>query len=195
MFYYLKGEITHKDSGFTVIDVGGVGYKCSVSLNTLSKLGIGAKTTLYTHMYVREDLQELYGFSDTEELNCFKMLIGISGVGPKAALSVLSAITPQQLALSVATGDEKPLLTAQGIGKKLAMRIILELKDKISSEQSVSAGVSYVPISDSAGEASAALAVLGYSRDEISAALKGVDTANLTVEEIVRSALKGLMKP
>ena len=191
MFYYLKGEI-----------IARLRLRSSTSeasayqrlLNTLSKLGIGAKTTLYTHMYVREDYRSFTAFRTPRSLTALKCSSDIRR-GAESRAFCASAITPQQLALSVATGDEKPLLTAQGIGKKLAMRIILELKDKISSEQSVSAGVSYVPISDSAGEASAALAVLGYSRDEISAALKGVDTANLTVEEIVRSALKGLMKP
>lgn len=198
MFYYLKGTIAHIETGLAVIDVGGVGYACHTSLNSLARLEVGKNSTLYTYMHVREDIMDLYGFAEQEELSCFKMLIGISGVGPKAALAILSATTPSQLALAIVTGDDKILLAASGVGKKLASRIILELKDKIAKEQVELAGEGSVsmPIvtSDASGEAAAALAVLGYSKSEVDSVLRVMDTADMSVEEIIKKALAGLMR-
>ncbi len=197
MFYYLKGELAHIENGIAVIDVGGVGYACHTSLTSLSKVNAHDKVTFYTYLHVREDIMDLYGFADNEELNCFKMLIGVSGVGPKAALSILSVVTPTQLALAVASEDEKPLLAASGVGKKMAQRVLLELRDKVAKEQLAVSGGAKVEIqiaNDAEGEAVAALAVLGYSRGEIDSVLKTIDTAGLTVEEIVKKALFGLMR-
>ena len=131
MFYYVNGVVAEAGPNLAVIDCGGVGYACATTNYTLSQLKKGERAKLYTHLHVREDIFELYGFSSQAELNSFRMLIGVSGVGPKAALSVLSATTPQNLALSIVTGDEKALTAAPGIGKKIAQRIILELKDKL----------------------------------------------------------------
>ena len=198
MFYYVKGTLAHVEPGLAVIDVGGVGYACHTSLTSLASVEIGAQVTFYTYLHVREDVMDLYGFSDPEELSCFKLLIGISGVGPRAALAILSVVTPAQLTLAVVSEDTKPLLAASGVGKKLAQRILLELKDKIAKEQIEIAGGTQqaVPVlaNDAASEAIAALAVLGYSRSEIDAALRGIDVAGCTVEEIVKKALFGLMR-
>lgn len=196
MFYHIKGTITHIEPGFTVIDAGGIGFKCNASINTLSELTVGNTVTILTYMHIREDIMDLYGFLNPEELNCFKLLLNISGVGPKAALSVLSTVTPQKLAIAVGAADEKPLMAASGIGKKLAQRIILELKDKISGDQAVSSGTAPGnAIGESMDEAASALAALGYTRSEIYSALNGIDPAGLTAEKIVKKALIGLMKP
>lgn len=201
MFYYLNGLVTHTEQNLAVIDVNGAGYACRTSLYTLANLTQGKPAKLYTYLHVREDIFELYGFCEQEELNCFKMLLGISGVGPKAAISILSAVSPSQLALSIVTGDEKPLTAAVGVGKKMAQRIILELKDKMAKDQinlsGNGAGMSTAQIviaNDAVSEAVAALAVLGYSQGEIDAALKGVDVSSLTVEQIIKKALTGLMR-
>ena len=197
MFYYLNGTVAEIAAGLAVIDCGGVGYACATTNYTLSQLKKGERARLYTYLHVREDIFELYGFASQQELNSFKMLIGVSGVGPKAALAILSATTPQNLALSIVTEDEKALTAAQGIGKKIAQRIILELKDKLAKEQSSfdARGGTVTPIQSGGKvqEAASALAVLGYSSQEISAALKGVDTA-LPVEEIIRQTLKKMVK-
>lgn len=199
MFYYLKGTVGHLAPNLAVIDCGGVGYACRTTSYTLSTLQTGESAKLYTHLNVREDAMELYGFASENERNCFQMLIGVSGVGPKAALSILSATTPEGLATSIITGNEKALMVAQGIGKKIAQRIILELKDKLSkgqlpAEESYGGtGVTVIP-QDKTSEASAALAVLGYNPAEIAAALKGLDLEKLTLEEIVRQALRKMVK-
>ena len=198
MFYYLKGTLAAIEQGLAVIDVGGVGYACHTSLTTLSKVTSGSQVTFYTYLHVREDVMDLYGFCDQEELSCFKMLIGISGVGPKAALAILSVVSPSQLTLAVVSGDEKPLLAASGVGKKMAQRVILELKDKIAKEQIAIAneGSISIPVmaNDATGEAAAALAVLGYSKAEIDSVLRDIDTAGMEVEAIVKKALFGLMR-
>ncbi len=197
MFYYLKGELSHIETGIAVIDVGGVGYACHTSLTTLSKVNLGDKVTFYTYLHVREDIMDLYGFADKEELNCFKMLIGVSGVGPKAALAILSVVTPTQLAVAVASEDEKPLLAASGVGKKMAQRVLLELRDKVAKEQLAVSGGAKIDIplaNDATGEAIAALAVLGYTRSEIDSVLRTIDVSGLQVEEIVKKALFGLMR-
>ena len=180
MFYYVNGTVAETGPNLAVIDCGGGGYARATTNYTLSQLKKGERAKLYTYLNVREDAMELFGFASQSELRSFKMLIGVSGVGPKAALSILSSTTPQQLAMAVITGDEKALIAAPGIGKKIAQRIILELKDKLAKEQGsfdAGSGVSVpLPVQNSkSGEAAAALAVLGYGRQEIAAALKGID--------------------
>ena len=198
MLYYVNGPVAEIESGLAVIDCGGVGYACATTNYTISQLKKGERAKLYTYLNVREDAVELFGFASQSELRSFKMLIGVSGVGPKAALSILSATTPQQLAMAVVMGDEKTLTAAPGIGKKIAQRIILELKDKLAREQdSFEAGSAPAPMplsSSKSGEAAAALAVLGYGSQEIAAALKGIDMAALPLEEIIRQALKKMVK-
>lgn len=198
MLYYVNGPVAEIESGLAVIDCGGVGYACATTNYTLSQLKKGERAKLYTYLNVREDAVELFGFASQSELRSFKMLIGVSGVGPKAALSILSATTPQQLAMAVVMGDEKTLTAAPGVGKKIAQRIILELKDKLAREQdSFEAGSAPAPMplsSSKSGEAAAALAVLGYGSQEIAAALKGIDMAALPLEEIIRQALKKMVK-
>lgn len=199
MFYYVNGPVAELEAGLAVIDCGGVGYTCATTNYTLSQLKKGERAKLYTYLNVREDAVELFGFASQSELRSFKMLIGVSGVGPKAALSILSSTTPQQLAMAVVMGDEKALTAAPGIGKKIAQRIILELKDKLAREQGSfdagSGGPVLVPAQDNkAGEAAAALAVLGYGSQEIAAALKGIDMASLPLEEIIRQSLKKMVK-
>ncbi len=199
MFYYLSGTVGHVEPYLAVIDCGGVGYACRTTTYTLSGLKKGEKAKLFTYLNVREDAMELYGFSTQEELNLFQLLISVSGVGPKAALSILSASAPANLALSIITGDEKALTCAPGIGKKIAQRVILELKDKLAKGQTYSAGgdtagaaVTIIP-ENKLSEASAALAVLGYSQGEINVALKGVDMEQ-PLEEIIRQSLKKMVK-
>lgn len=200
MFYYLNGTVSHIAPYLAVIDCGGVGYACRTTSHTIAALTRGKSAKLYTHLYVREEIFELYGFISEEELSCFQMLIGVSGVGPKAALAILSSNTPEALALAIVSGNEKALTSAPGIGKKIAQRIILELKDKLAKGQltgsggeTFAGGITAIP-ENKTSEASAALAVLGYSQGEISLALKGVDMENLSLEEIIRQALKKMMK-
>jgi len=200
MFYYVSGTVAHMGPYLAVIDCGGVGYACRTTNTTQSQLRVGEKGKLYTYLNVREDAMELYGFATQEELNLFQLLLSVSGVGPKAALSILSASTPANLALSIITGDEKALTCAPGIGKKIAQRVILELKDKLAKGQTIAAGESYggtgvtVIPENKLSEATAALAVLGYSQGEIGAALKGIDMDSLTLEQIIKEALKKMMK-
>lgn len=200
MFYYVSGTVAHVEPYLAVIDCGGVGYACRTTNQSLSRLTAGEKGKLFTHLYVREEIFELYGFATEDELNCFRLLIGVSGVGPKAALSILSATTPEGLAMSIITGDEKALTVAQGIGKKIAQRIILELKDKLAKGQIAAKGESYggtgvtVIPQNKSSEAAAALAVLGYSQSEVSLALQGVDVEALSLEDIVKQALKKMVK-
>lgn len=193
MYYYVKGTVAEIGPNLAVIDCGGVGYACATTNYTLAQLKRGEQAKLYTYLHVREEIFDLYGFSTQTELSSFKMLLGVSGVGPKAALAILSSGTPDQLALSIVTGDEKSLTGVPGIGKKIAQRIILELKDKLAKEQTGfdarMGPLSPIPAGGKTQEAASALAVLGYSSQEISAALKGVDAA-LPVEEMIRIALK-----
>lgn len=202
MFYYLDGTVTHIGSYLAVIDCGGVGYACKTTHYTLGSLTVGKRGKLYTYLNVREDTFELYGFASESERGCFEMLIGVSGVGPKAALSILSSNSPENLAMSIITENEKALTVAPGIGKKIAQRIILELKDKLTKGQLPLSGieeghgtfVSTVIPENKMSEASAALAVLGYGQGEISAALKGIDVDNISLEEIIKLALRAMMK-
>ena len=197
MFYYIDGVVTVLDTNLAVLDCGGVGYACHTTGYTLSQLQIGKKHKLFTYCHVKEDAFDIFGFSTKEEQNCFNRLIGVSGVGPKVALAILSAITPSQFTLAVMTGDEKTLTMAQGVGKKMAQRIILELKDKLSGElpSYEAGGAAVIPSTNGnkTTEASAALASLGYSQAEISSALKGIDVEHMSLEDIVRSALRAMV--
>lgn len=198
MIYSVNGTVDLIEPNLAVIDCGGVGYTCRTTANTLSQLKIGEKAKLLTYLSVREDAVELFGFYDAAELNCFRMLISVSGVGPKAALSILSGMTPQAFALCVVSGDGKTLTNAPGIGRKTAERIVLELKDKVS-KQDVAAGVkgSAVPIvaapSNTYAEAVSALMVLGYSNGEAASALSGLDPSAPS-DELIRAGLKKLAK-
>ncbi len=201
MFYYLDGTVAELLPYLAVIDCGGVGYACKTTNNTLSALKKGQRGRLYTYLNVGEDLFDLYGFATQNELNSFKLLIGVSGVGPKAALAILSSGTPESLAMAIVTGDEKSLTAAPGVGKKIAQRIILELKDKMARESGGSLDFSGgkgapapVMFASKATEAAQALAVLGYSSQEVSMALKGVDVESLPLEEIIRQSLKKMVK-
>lgn len=201
MFYYLDGTVAELLPYLAVIDCGGVGYACKTTNNTLSGLKKGQRGKLYTYLNVGEGVFDLYGFATQRELNSFKLLIGVSGVGPKAALAILSAGTPEALALAIVTGDEKALTAAPGVGKKIAQRIILELKDKMAKESageldfSRGTGAAAIPaFTSKAAEAAQALAVLGYSSQEVGMALKGVDVENLPLEEIIRQSLKKMVK-
>ena len=201
MFYYLEGTVAEILSYLAVIDCGGVGYACKTTNHTLATLKKGQKGKLYTYLHVGEGIFDLYGFATQNELNSFKLLLGVSGVGPKAALAILSVGTPETLAMAIVTGDEKALTAAPGIGKKIAQRIILELKDKMAKETSSGldfSGGKGVPapavFSNKATEAAQALAVLGYSSQEVQTALKGVDIENLSLEEIIRQSLKKMVK-
>lgn len=202
MFYYLSGTVAHIAPYLAVIDCGGVGYACKTTNFTLGSLRKGEQAKLFTHLSVKEDGVDLYGFATEEEKNLFLLLTSVSGVGPKAALSILSTSAPSNLALSIITGDTKALVAAPGVGKKIAQRIVLELKDKLAKAQDElfqSAGAAPVNLNtvipeDKLAEAGAALQVLGYSQSEISTALKGLDIASLTLEETVKQALKRLAK-
>lgn len=200
MFYYIEGKVAHMEQGLAVIDCGGVGYACHTSQNTLSALKSGARARLYTHLYVREDIVDLFGFADQEELSCFKLLIGVSGVGPKAAVTILSVASPSRLSLAIITGDEKLLMQAPGIGKKIAQRIVLELRDKLSRGQLAGTGaaaqLAAAPAKGDAvnhtQEAVAALMVLGYSQAEALHAMEGLQLEGAEAEEIIRQCLKKL---
>lgn len=202
MFYYLEGTVAELLPYLAVIDCGGVGYACKTTNNTLSHLKKGQKGKVYTYLNVGEGVFDLYGFATQSELNTFRMLLGVSGVGPKAALAILSSGTPDALAMAIITGDEKALTAAPGVGKKIAQRIILELKDKLAKESAATgldfssgtAAVNNISFTNKATEAAQALAVLGYSSAEVSMALKGVDVENLPLEEIIRQSLKKMVK-
>ena len=195
MIYYLSGPVTLLEPGLCVIECGGVGYGCRVTAYTAGQLKLNQPAKLYITEAIREDAYDLYGFSSREEQRCYEMLTTVNGVGPKAAMAILSA-GPQNFTLAVMTGDEKLLTAAQGVGKKLAQRIILELKDKLggsSVEIDFSGGVSVAPQTGSnAALATAALQELGYSAAEISAALKGADP-NASTEDLVRYALRAMV--
>lgn len=199
MFYYLDGNVSIIDKGLAVIDIGGVGYCCFTTLNTLSRLEVGKRVRLYTYCNIREDAFDIYGFFDLGEKRCFEMLLSVSGVGPKAAISILSFSTPEALAMAIVSDNEKALTVAPGIGKRIAQRIILELKDKVKkgSGSLPQPKGNVMPISMSGqkvADSTAALSVLGYSPAEITAALRTIDIESLTVEEIIRQVLKGSVK-
>ncbi len=198
MIYYVSGPVTVLEPGLAVVDCGGVGYGCRITAYTASQLKLNQNARLYVTESIREDAFDLYGFISREEQRCYELLTSVNGVGPKAAMAILSAGGPQNFTLAVMTGDEKMLTAAQGVGKKIAQRIILELKDKIGGgnmELDFSGGVSAAPMPQNAGNAAlanAALQELGYSPAEIAAALKGVDP-KATTEEMVRYALRAMV--
>ena len=202
MFYYVSGTVAEMEAGLAVIDCGGVGFACYTTNYSLAHMKKGSQAKLFTYLNVKEDGMDLYGFTSQAELRSFKLLLGVNGVGPKAALSILSSTTPDQLAMCVVMGDEKTLTAAPGIGKKIAQRIILELKDKLSKDQEIGAfvpdgsGAAAMPAGKSGKlkEAAAALAVLGYGAQEVNAALKNVDVEHLSLEDIIRQALKQMIR-
>lgn len=196
MIYSVSGKLIHTDMELAVVECGGVGYACRTSLATLQKIAGREEVTLLTHLSVREDGVDLFGFADAEELRSFKLLISVSGVGPKAAISILSAMSPQQFALAVATGDAKSFTQVKGIGKKTAERLCLELKDKVAGETISVRGQKAVAVpagGGSVGEAITALEVLGYSAAEAAGAVSKLDPS-LSVEELIKGALKGLAR-
>ena len=197
MLYYVSGPVTILEPGMAVIDCAGVGYGCRITAYTAGQLKLNQNARLYITESIREDAFDLYGFISREEQRCFELLTSVNGVGPKAAMAILSAGGPQNFTLAVMTGDEKMLTAAQGIGKKIAQRIILELKDKLggsSMELDFSTGPAAAPVQtgNNAALAHAALQELGYSAAEINAALKGVDPKS-TTEEMVRYALRQMV--
>lgn len=195
MFYSLTGKLAHTEPGMAVLDVGGVAFKCFTSMTTLRGLSrLGETATLYTHLNVREDALDLFGFLTQGELNCFKLLTGISGVGPKVGIAILSELTPEDVALAAAAGDSKRFTKASGVGPKLAQRIVLELKDKVKSlsasglsMEDVQAGGASA--SGNAAQAVEALVTLGYSPSDAAAAVGRLDS-QLPPEELIRLALK-----
>lgn len=206
MFYYINGKLAALEPTFAVIDAGGVGYKMTITQNTYSAIpphrSVNEAPTvkLYSYMAVREDGIELFGFISYEELSAFKLLITVSGVGPKAAISILSQLSPTKLAIAVCTDDKKAISQANGIGPKTAARIILELKDKLKGsvldDDTDGDSDTFVPqnAGNKLGDAQDALAVLGYSKSEAMSALKGIDTSSLELDEIIKLALKKLMR-
>ena len=206
MFYYISGVLAYANPTTAVIDAGGVGYKLTISENTYNSLPPRhtvdkTEAKLYTYMAVREDGIELFGFANEAELSSFKMLLSVSGVGPKAAISILSLLTPEKFALAVCTEDRKTIAKANGIGPKTAARVILELKDKLVKTTDLgaaaNASIESVSVPTNAGklaEAQDALLVLGYSRSEALNVLKNIDTQTLELEDIIKKALKLLMK-
>lgn len=210
MFHFISGPLSLLRPGFAVINAGGVGFKLTVSDRTYDALSpaspTGAEVKLYTHLAVREDDLELFGFFDEAELDTFKLLTTVSGVGPKAAMAILSCFTPEKFALAVCTEDRKAIAKANGIGPKTAARIILELRDKMMAESTLPAmggGMEIAAVASAGGastangkmsEAQEALLVLGYSRSEVLGVLHTIDTSAMEVEDIIRAALKKLMR-
>lgn len=200
MFYSITGRVVHRDTQSVALETGGVAFQCSTTLSTLKTIGEkGSTATLYTYLNVREDALDLFGFATEQELECFKLLISVSGVGPKAALAILSELTPDKLALCLATGDSKSITRAQGVGPKLAQRVVLELKDKLAkglelpadSPEIQAAGLAAAD--GNAAEAVSALVMLGYSQSEAAMAVSKLDGA-LPVEELIKQALKQLAR-
>lgn len=195
MIYSIKGELTHTEPNLAVIECGGVGYACRTTFTTLSQIGqTGETVKLLTYLHVREDAVELFGFYTQSELTCFKMLLSVSGAGPRTALAILSDTTPEKFALSVATGDTKAFTKTKGVGPKLAQRIILELKDKIAKEQLSQESVAVAEFtavnnSGAIGEAISALVVLGYSQTEAASVVSKLD-ASLSAPELIRKSLQ-----
>ena len=197
MLYSIRGTLVHTDAASAAVECGGVAYLCQASMGTLASIGkIGDTVTLYTLMNVRENAVDLFGFASQSELSCFKMLISVSGVGPKAALSILSQMPPERVALCVASGDYKALTAAPGVGAKLAQRIVLELRDKVTNAQVVG-GMSApaIPVmgAGNVSEAISALVVLGYSQSEAASAI-AAQPPEAPVEELIKAGLKALSK-
>lgn len=199
MIYNVRGKLTYTDAQFVVVECGGIGFKCYTSLNTAKTVGkIGSEVNLFTYLSVREDAMDLYGFSTQAELDSFKLLINVSGVGPKAAIAVLSELTPDKLAIAIASGDSKTITRANGVGKKIAERIVLELKDKMVSlstgEISSAAASAISAVEESASaEAVAALVALGFSQSDAAVAVGQMDKS-LSADEMIRLGLKQLSR-
>lgn len=201
MYYSVRGTLLHREMNFAVVECGGVGYRCYITANTARQLpSIGAEVLLYTFLNVREDALELFGFADRSELNCFRLLTSVNGVGTKVGLAILSELTPERVALAAASGNHKEFTRAQGVGPKLAQRLVLELKDKVGLPSATNgvvvqseAPMGVISVSQGAAEAVNALTMLGFSSGEASAAVGKLDST-LPVEELVRQALKALGK-
>lgn len=201
MYAYIKGKLDYKHNDYIVIEASGIGYKIYTALSTIESIGQpGTEVKVFTHLYVREDIMSLFGFVTQEELGMFELLISVSGVGPKAAVSLLSSISPSKFGLAVITDDVKTLTRAQGIGNKMAQRIILDLKDKIKKEQ-LSATESFKEDSAAVNnsnsrvsEAISALMVLGYTAIEASRAVSSVYSEDMDLESVIKGALKGLVR-
>jgi Holliday junction DNA helicase RuvA len=201
MYYYISGKLILARLATAVIDAGGVGYKMTISATTLGKLAgkEGQNALLYTHLSIREDAHELYGFYSEEEKNTFQLLTSVSGIGPKAAMAILSVLTPEKLAIAVTSGDTKAIAKAQGVGAKSAARVVLELKDKLKADITAAGEdggddfFSAPAPGNNLADAEAALMVLGYTRQEAAYALKGLD-ASKDAETLIREGLKKLMK-
>ena len=200
MFYHIEGVVSELEPNLAVIDCAGIGFSLNASANTVSQLKKGSKSKLFVAESVSENAFDLFGFATKSEKRCFEMLTAVSGIGPKAALSILSYNTPESLALAILNGDEKALTIAPGIGKKIAQRVILELKDKMSKEMGGTSLDFTLPVmaaqtvGNSVNDAIAALSVLGYSTAEISPILKMLDTSNMSSEQIIKTVLKNMVK-
>lgn len=198
MFAYIKGNIEYKSNTYVVIETAGVGYKIFMSAKSIEKIGeIGQKVKVHTYYYVREDNISLYGFITNEELRMFELLLSVSGIGAKSAISMLSEITPSKFALAVISNDVSEITKVPGIGKKTAARLVLELKDKLKTETAIEQTEETVEIikeDNKTKEAISALQVLGYGAKEITEALKVIDINGLELEDIIRQALKALSK-
>ena len=201
MLYHIEGKITELEPGLAVLDCGGIGFALNVTMNTLSSLRLGEIVKLYVSEAIGETNFDLYGFRTKSERRCFEMLLAVSGIGPKAALSILSHNSPEGLALAIMSGDEKALTVAPGIGKKIAQRVILELKDKVSKEMGASENTmpSLLPTAAASSggavnDALAGLGVLGYSSAEIAPVLKALDTEGMSAEQIIKAVLKQMVK-
>ena len=201
MFYHIEGTVSDILPNLAVVDCGGVGYAINTTANSLSQISLGKTAKFYTFDYIKEDCFDLYGFTTKQEKHSFELLISISGVGPKAAISILSCTTPELFAMAVMSDDVKVLTAAPGIGKKIAQRVILELKDKISKETDLST-VTFTPAaaavpagsSDELTNAIKGLSVLGYGSDEINQALRGQDLTDKSAEDIIKLVLKQMVK-
>ena len=192
MYYSVRGNVIHLGQNIAVVECGGVGYKCQTTINTLKNLKLNAEAKLYTYLNVREDAMELFGFYTEEELSAFKTLIGVSGVGPKVGIAILSVLSPQQIALAIASDDLKSITMAPGVGKKLAQRIVLELKDKFkinTNSENVIKGAKTTATVGNIPKAIEALSVLGYTAAEVSPFISTLDP-NLPVEQLIGETLK-----
>lgn len=192
MYYSVRGNVIHLGQNIAVVECGGVGYKCQTTINTLKNLKLNAEAKLYTYLNVREDAMELFGFYTEEELSAFKTLIGVSGVGPKVGIAILSVLSPQQIALAIASDDLKSITMAPGVGKKLAQRIVLELKDKFkinTNSESVIKGAKTTATVGNIPKAIEALSVLGYTAADVSPFISTLDP-NLPVEQLIGETLK-----
>lgn len=202
MFYHIEGVVAELQPGLAVIDCGGIGFALNVTAGTVSALKLGTKAKLYVAEAIGENNFDLYGFSNVGEKRCFMMLTSVSGIGPRAALSILSYNSPEALALAIMNNDEKALTVAPGVGKKIAQRVILELKDKIRKEMggadyyslTAASGASPAVQDGSIGDAMTALSVLGYSAAEVTHVIKKLDVGGMSAEQIIKAVLKHMVK-